>query len=1136
MKTIIKILAASQLFCCTFVAAQDLQAVNPTLPGSTVQVNPYPISNTIEGKKITERFVYGEKNITVRHFFDGFGREVKSVSVGASPTGRDIVSERVYDCMGSGDSIIYLPSVPDSLGNTLNASLRTRRFYKQLLGNDPDANYPTIQTVYDNSPLKLKIATDAPGINHSYISSKGHPVRYNYRLNYSNTLPLNAIATTAKGFSFYPGTSDGVKKYEIINDSMLYFSGYYPMSALTVTEKIQQSTDTVSISNLEYRDQEGNLVAKEVRVNGQNKQFIYNVYDSFGRLRYEIPFIQDKRITNIGSSYTPNQVSDYCTYHGYNTLGNEVLTIRPGRERIYSIYDVRNRIVLSQDGNQRPAGKWFYTKYDDFDRPIETHLITLPQSWAQLNENLCSLYGANLHALLARIKGEDILLSRMIFCEYYDYDLSDDGCTKHYRQFEIPSYLSFKPMANVVLAEDLYSDNAGLRLYEKIAVIPDVFTDTRAYIERAYYYDKEGRIVQSVERNHLGGICRITNQYDKAGNLIMNHENRALDANRTPDILITRKTYDDFGRIISDRTKLNSGPITSTYYEYDPLGRVSKMNQGGGKINTSYKYDIRGRMIKQQNELFLMALAFDKPTLNGTVSNYAGYISECKWAFTDENYFSCYAFSYTPKGQLQNAYWYRNGTLQTSSYAESLKYDDNNNILALTRYGDRTIENSIRYRYKGNLLMSTSDRGHDANYMYDLNGNLISSSLNICTYRYNYLNLIEEVCRYGTTAASYKYLSDGTKLEVGDKSGNGYLYSGSLIYTKSGNSYTLESANFPSGRITASTNGYKIQYYITDYLGSVRVVADQMGRILEKFNYYPFGKRWVMADQQLSDNRLLFNGKEWQVTGDVKLLDYGARMYDPNLGRWFVQDPMYQTHNPYTFCFNNPINRIDPNGMYSTEDGDGDGIDNANILGIILQILKDMLDGKIGPEPPEAYTEAYDKYDEPNERNEKDDNTAIKKRRNNLAFNERERLKEHTFHYFKSKWAAWTYMWKASHKYFDGQYYGYKEHAAYDFSNGGVLLLPSHRNSSTISYTYENMLEFDGKNCRLKNGKQMGYPWIIVGYTHTHDASDTIEVSNYDRDFASRFPSLIVRTIANGGNIYRIFSDGSYQPIGVLGE
>lgn len=127
-------------------------------------------------------------------------------------------------------------------------------------------------------------------------------------------------------------------------------------------------------------------------------------------------------------------------------------------------------------------------------------------------------------------------------------------------------------------------------------------------------------------------------------------------------------------------------------------------------------------------------------------------------------------------------------------------------------------------------------------------------------------------------------------------------------------------------------------------------------------------------------------------------------------------------------------------------------------------------------------------------------------------------------------------MWKASHKYFDGQYYGYKEHAAYDFSNGGVLLLPSHRNSSTISYTYENMLEFDGKNFRLKNGKQMGYPWIIVGYTHTHDASDTIEVSNYDRDFASRFPSLIVRTIANGGNIYRIFSDGSYQPIGVLGE
>ena len=218
MKTsIITIIAASQLLCCTFVAAQDLQAVSPTLPGSNVQINPYPVSNTIEGKLVTERSVYGEKIITVQHHFDGFGREVKSVSVGASPTGRDIVLERVYTCMGNKDSILYLPSVPDSLGNTLNAATRTRRFYKELFGNDPDANFPTVRTVYDRSPLNLVTATDAPGINHSYASATGHPTLINHRLNLNSDITLYADANAS---SFYPESnaiftksSDGLKKY-----------------------------------------------------------------------------------------------------------------------------------------------------------------------------------------------------------------------------------------------------------------------------------------------------------------------------------------------------------------------------------------------------------------------------------------------------------------------------------------------------------------------------------------------------------------------------------------------------------------------------------------------------------------------------------------------------------------------------------------------------------------------------------------------------------------------------------------------------------------------------------------------------------------------------------------------------------
>ena len=173
---------------------------------------------------------------------------------------------------------------------------------------------------------------------------------------------------------------------------------------------------------------------------------------------------------------------------------------------------------------------------------------------------------------------------------------------------------------------------------------------------------------------------------------------------------------------------------------------------------------------------------------------------------------------------------------------------------------------------------------------------------------------MEEVRHNGTLAARYKYLADGTKLEVSDALGGGYLYFGSLIYHKLGDRYEPESVGFSGGRIVGTSTGSQVRYHVTDYLGSVRVVADADGKRLEKCDYYPFGKRIEEVGQPLASNRYQFNGKELQVTGGVNLLDYGARMYDPNKGRWLVQDPKYQFMNPYHFCYNNPMLYVDPDG------------------------------------------------------------------------------------------------------------------------------------------------------------------------------------------------------------------------------
>ncbi|MDR2652592.1 MAG: hypothetical protein LBC68_09830 [Prevotellaceae bacterium] len=119
------------------------------------------------------------------------------------------------------------------------------------------------------------------------------------------------------------------------------------------------------------------------------------------------------------------------------------------------------------------------------------------------------------------------------------------------------------------------------------------------------------------------------------------------------------------------------------------------------------------------------------------------------------------------------------------------------------------------------------------------------------------------------------------------------------------------------GCIQKTNNTYEIQYYITDHLGSTRVVVSSGGTVAGSNDYYPFGKLWESANTQAPTTRYLFSGKELQTSGGINYMDFGSRMYDDFLGRWFTHDPQSYKRpweSPYGYCGGNPVVRIDPDG------------------------------------------------------------------------------------------------------------------------------------------------------------------------------------------------------------------------------
>ena len=317
------------------------------------------------------------------------------------------------------------------------------------------------------------------------------------------------------------------------------------------------------------------------------------------------------------------------------------------------------------------------------------------------------------------------------------------------------------------------------------------------------------------------------------------------------------------------------------------------------------------------------------------MASFTGNISE--WEWTRGNSTDAYSLSYDALSRITGSRLFRNGNPVDALSESGISYDSNGNLLSLTRIGESgSTINDLAYTYDGNRLTSLSDGDvQSQNYTYDADGNMTFDGRTGMSLTWNDLGLVKKVSLNDTDLVNYSYLADGTKVSALDGDGDGLLYLGSLIYRKIGSSISLESAGFAGGRFVAreispGVSAMVPMIHVTDHLGSVRAVLDGVsGAVVETNDYYPFGSRWnVAADLKDDTNRFRYNSKEEQFNFGTPYIDYGARQYDPILGRWFAQDPLsekYYSIIPYAFCGNNPINFIDTDGMdiYRYDDKSG---------------------------------------------------------------------------------------------------------------------------------------------------------------------------------------------------------------------
>ncbi|WP_313254957.1 DUF6443 domain-containing protein [Empedobacter sp.] len=906
-------------------------------------------STCIQAQTTTENFIKTQecldatcvtKKETVV-YFDGLGREKQALQVAGSPTGKTIVTQIEYDGFGR-QAKENLPFPITAATNTIvSAATNGNTFYSTLTGDTT----PFSEKTFENSPLNRVLAQAAPG---NSWKKGANEIKFDYATNTD---------------------ADKVQKFGVTLSAAfvptLTLSGNYTAGSLYKTITTDENGQPIQ----EFKDKEGKIILKRINIpaitgttNSSGNHDTYYVYDIYGNLTYVIPPKLVEVGTTVLANYTAN-LAELGYQYQYDDKNRLVEKQLPGKGREFMVYDKLDRLVATRDSQN----EWIFTKYDKFNRIVYTGTLpTSARSTLQSAYNTATVYHetrgtsgglANngiTNGLYTNV-AYPTSFTKITTINYYD-EYTNLGIT--------PSSIDGQSVIGVTDTK-----TKGLA----VASFTNVLGTTTWAKNYTYYDAKYIRPVAIASTNYLGGYTNTASSLDFRGKplkTITKHKQLAASTELT--------LTDEFVYYPNELLKSQTHQINSGAKEYIVQNSYNEINQltskkVGNSVATTplqtvdYKYNIRGWMTDINNvdvtetttyrDLFSFRLNYDKLTrvTNNTAVKklHNGNIAEIIWKTIDFNTRS-YSFEYDGLNRLMNSIYLKNTNEAINAYNETIKgYDKNGNITGIIRNGNNEIINapvidnlSYVYQTNSNKLLSVTDATtltegfNDGNkvgndYAYDVNGNLtVDKNKGITKISYNYLNLPTEVLWNASKKINYTYDASGVKLRK-------VVIDGATVTTTDylgGFQYVNNSLQFfPTAEGYVNVTGgttFNYVYNYTDHLGNVRLSyqkeANGTLKVLEENNYYPFGlkhKGYNNTNLANTNYKYKYNGKELQTDLDINLYDYGARNYDPAIGRWFNIDPLaekYRRWSPYTYAVNNPIRFIDPDGMQVDGPGDED--------------------------------------------------------------------------------------------------------------------------------------------------------------------------------------------------------------------